>query len=69
MQMRTRVAGVLAVAASSVAMMGAPAFVSNSPSFAVTGRRIPAGCPAPGVMAILVIAPPDVRYPPRTGTS
>jgi hypothetical protein len=31
---------------------------------AVTGRRAPAGCPAPGVMAILVIAPPDVRYPP-----
>jgi ChpA-C len=31
-QMRTRAAGVLAVAASAVAMMGAPAFASNSPS-------------------------------------
>jgi hypothetical protein len=35
---------------------------------AVKGRRTPAGCPAPFVMAILVTAPPAVRYPPRTGT-
>ncbi len=32
MQMKTRVAGVLAVAAAGLAMMGAPAFASNSPS-------------------------------------
>ena len=39
MQMRTRVAGVLAVAASAVAMMGAPAFASNSPSVGnITGN-------------------------------
>jgi ChpA-C len=31
-QMRTRVAGVLMATASAVAMMGAPAFASNSPS-------------------------------------
>lgn len=31
MQIKTRVAGVLAVTASAVAMMGAPAFASNSP--------------------------------------
>jgi hypothetical protein len=38
-QMRTRVAGVLAVAASAVAMMGAPAFASNSPSVGnITGN-------------------------------
>jgi hypothetical protein len=59
-QMRTRVAGVLAVAASAVAMMGGPAFASNSPSVGnITGNsnvstlsgnnvQIPAGYP-PGV--------------------
>jgi len=37
-QMRTRVAGVLVAAASAVALMGAPAFASNSPSVGnVTG--------------------------------
>ncbi len=39
MQMRTRVAGVLVTAASAVAMMGAPAFASNSPSVGnITGN-------------------------------
>ncbi len=39
MQMKTRVAGVLAATASAVAMMGAPAFASNSPSVGnVTGN-------------------------------
>jgi ChpA-C len=38
-QMKTRAAGVLAVAASAVAMMGAPAFASNSPSVGnITGN-------------------------------
>jgi hypothetical protein len=38
-QMRTRVAGVLAAAAAGVAMMGAPAFASNSPSVGnITGN-------------------------------
>jgi len=38
-QMKTRVAGVLAVAASAVAMMGGPAFASNSPTVGnITGN-------------------------------
>jgi hypothetical protein len=37
--MRTRVAGVLVTAAAAVAMMGAPAFASNSPSVGnITGN-------------------------------
>ena len=39
MQMKTRVAGVLAATASAVAMMGAPAFASNSPDVGnITGN-------------------------------
>ena len=38
MQIKTRVAGVLAVTAAAVAMVGGPAFASNSPSVGnVTG--------------------------------
>ncbi len=52
-----------------------PSLTASTPAaeqrsrLAVTGRRTPAGCPAPVVMAILVSAAPAVRYPPRTGTN
>jgi len=59
-QMKTRVAGVLAVAASAVAMLGGPAFASNSPSVGnITGNYNVSTASGNNVQ-IPVLAPVDV---------
>lgn len=60
MQMRTRVAGVLATAAAAVALAGAPAFASDSPAVGNTTGNYNISGLAGNNVQVPVLVPVDI---------